>query len=793
MSRVPVRLLCWGAALLALLGPASPSAQTQAASASPPAATTDRILPMEVTINGAKGGTWILVERGGILYAPRDAFAEWRVELKGDAGSIDFKGERYWPLSAVPGFKAKIDFATQSVQLLFSPSAFSALRLSRELATRPALSPVMTSAFVNYDLNYAASNTRGAATTHDVGLLTEVGLSNRWGVLTSSHVARRLSGAIADGSPSFLRLETTFTRDFVDTNRTLRVGDASTRPGLWGRNVYFGGVQIGTNFGLTPGFVSQPLPVLRGLSAAPSTVELYVNDVLRQVSNVPTGPFAIDNFPLMTGSGEARLVVRDLLGRETVIVQSFFANNQLLARGLNDWSLEAGAVREGLGTTRDEYGDRFASGTWRHGYNERLTLEGRAEATRRLRTLGFGATTALPRNFLATVAAIVSDHRAFGRGASWVVGLERDSVRNSFTLQAQGSSRDFRVLGQEEDFLPNKLQVAGNWTYFAQDASSFGVGFATISRYGEERVTTVSANYSTVLWERGSVNVAASRAIGGTGGSSVGVTFVLPLDERRSLSASMTSRSIGGSDFHLAANESPTRDSALGWRALAGRQQDQARVEGGLYYLGRRGTLSGEASASPDRQATRIGASGGMVLADGKVFATRRVDQAFAIAEVAGYPDIGVGIGSNVLTRTDADGVALIPNLWPYQTNSVRLDPKDLPVSAEIDSIEINTVPSWRSGVKVTFPVRSGRGALLRVVLDDGEAAPAGATVEVEGDKAQFYVARRGEAFVTGLQPKNRVLLNWKGHQCGFEVSLPPPNPDEVPRLGPFTCKGIAR
>ena len=73
----------------------------------------------------------------------------------------------------------------------------------------------------------------------------------------------------------------------------------------------------------------RPVPVLSGMSSAPSTVELYVNDALRQTSRVPTGPFAIDNFPLLTGSGQARIVVRDLLGRETVLVQDFFTHSSL--------------------------------------------------------------------------------------------------------------------------------------------------------------------------------------------------------------------------------------------------------------------------------------------------------------------------------------------------------------------------------------------------------------------------------------------------------------------------------
>ena len=45
--------------------------------------------------------------------------------------------------------------------------------------------------------------------------------------------------------------------------------------------------------------------------------------------------------------------------------------------------------------------------------------------------------------------------------------------------------------------------------------------------------------------------------------------------------------------------------------------------------------------------------------------------------------------------------------------------------------------------------MRSGRGPLLRIRFDDGEVAPAGTIVNIEGDKQEFYVARRGEAFAT--------------------------------------------
>ena len=106
---------------------------------------------------------------------------------------------------------------------------------------------------------------------------------------------------------------------------TLRLGDSATRAGLWGRNVYFGGIQLGTNYALTPGFLIQPLPLLSGISAAPSTVELYVNDVLRKVQQVPTGPFVIDNTLGLTGSVRTRRLAKQTAFALAVVISGGFS------------------------------------------------------------------------------------------------------------------------------------------------------------------------------------------------------------------------------------------------------------------------------------------------------------------------------------------------------------------------------------------------------------------------------------------------------------------------------------
>jgi outer membrane usher protein len=753
----------------------------------------DKLQPLEVTVNGAKSGAWVLIERAGVLYAPKDAFDEWRVQLRPGVEGFSYRGVQHYPLSGVPGYTAKVDLSTQSLDLVFSPQAFAATRLTQDQASKPVPDRVLPSVFFNYDLNYAASALRDAPNTRNLGALTELGVSTGLGVLTHSTVGRNLaSSGFNPESPSWTRLETTFTRDFPASNRTLRLGDSSTRTGLLGRNVYFGGVQFGSNFALTPGFVGQPLPAVTGVSAAPSTVELYVNDVLRQVSSVPTGPFTLDNLPTFSGSGEARVVVRDLLGRETVVTQSFFSSPQLLAPGLNDWGVEAGTVRRDLGVASNHYGQGFGSGTWRRGINNGLTLEGRTEVTHSMNALSIGAIAALPGDLLGRAALMGSHSSGLGSGTQWLLGADYTSLRTSASLQAQGASFNFRQLGQDTGTLPTKLQVAGNANYFSDALGSFGVGFATLDRYDSPRITTLSASYSTRVLGKANLAVSLGRALAGGSGTNVGVTLVVPLDNNVYTTASVDHRP-GQTDFYATATKNPSQDGDLGWRVLAGQQQNHGRAEGGLFYAGRYGRLTSDVSASRDQTALRVGASGGVVWADGHVFASQRVSDSFALVEVAGYPDISVSLGGQQQGRTDASGVAMMPRLLAYQSNSVRLDARELPISAELDSIEISTVPSWRSGVKVVFPVRVGRGALLRIVLDDGEAAPAGAIVQNDGDKEEFYVARRGEAFLTGLLSTNRITLKWKDQQCQFEATLPPVSKDDIARVGPLVCKGVKR
>jgi outer membrane usher protein len=188
--------------------------------------------------------------------------------------------------------------------------------------------------------------------------------------------------------------------------------------------------------------------------------------------------------------------------------------------------------------------------------------------------------------------------------------------------------------------------------------------------------------------------------------------------------------------------------------------------------------------------AQRFSAAGAVALLGGGLHLSRRLDDSFAVVQVGDYPNVPVSADNQVVAHTDANGSALVPALRAYQKNSISIRTDALPLDAEIGAMRLSVTPRRRSGSLVEFPVRSVRGALLKIFLEDGTPLPSGAVVTVKGQEGTFPVARRGEAYVTGLARDNVVRAAWKGRRCTLQVALPP-DPGPLPVLGPFVCHGV--
>jgi outer membrane usher protein len=715
-----------------------------------------------------------------LLIAAED-LRRWRLRTP-DALPYFREGRTYFPLDALPGVDYRLDEARQTLAITTGPEAFieTVSTLPGTTASRPILP--QPGSF----LNYAVSITDTEEFTTRSGLF-EAGLFTRHGVLTSSLLAPALEHA-----SEWRRLETTYTVDYPQQLTSLRLGDTVTRAGAWGIPVRFAGIQYGTKFATQPGFIPFPLATALGQAALPSTVDVFVNNALVTRRSVPPGPFSIAEIPVVTGSGDIRVVVRDLLGREQVFIQPFYGSTGLLKRGVSDYSFELGAVREDFGIASSRYGEALGVATYRRGFSDAFTGELRGEHAETSTSAGASAALLAGRLAILNASVALSDSER-GAGSLLGYGFEHNGRRFSASLQSVHANREFRQAGMQPAELPRRRQHVVNVGLQLEALGSVSFTHAFQDFYDRESVEVSSLAYRIPAGRLGQFGVSAIRTSGPGGGTALLATFAMPLGEATSASLSLErthSAASGERDQDATASlqKSPPLGEGFGYR-LQLRGSD-------LYGSYRQQTAFGaydlEAARQGDATATRFGASGGVARVGGYSFLSREITESFGVVRVADFPDVRVLHDNQVAARTDARGYAVLPRLRAYDRNPIAIDQRDLPFDAAVGALRLHAVPYFRSGVFVDFPVRRVRAATLRVVLEDGGDLPSGALVRIEGSAEEFPVALGGQAYVEGLEAASRLVLTWRGQRCLIDVSFPP-GAEPLPDLGTFVCKGVRR
>lgn len=754
------------------------------------AAAATRWRPMEVVINGSTMGTWVLLEREGVLLADADMLEHWRIHLPAHEVAIEHGRRAWYPLSALAGYLATFDPVEQALQLQFSMDAFKLTRLAPSEKNLPGLSPALWAGFINYDIALsalpdAAGNTRALPSG-----LFEFGLTGPAGVLTQSHVMRsRHTGELARP----VRLESTYTLDMHAQQLTLRLGDSATTGAAGSRPFFFGGLQLARHFALSPGFVTQPIPVLHAAASSASTVELYVNDVLRQVSNVPSGPFTLQDASLLGADGQIRMVVKDVLGRETVFTQSLYRHPKLLAPGLSDWALEAGAVRYGLGQDTSHYGEHFVSGHWRQGHLPWLTVQAQAQASRAMHNARLGAAIALPGGWLLeTVGAISSASSApSGPGHEYLLGLQYRQARRHLTLQSVRSDSNYRTLG-----LPGAASYRLQQTVGAGMAVSatghLALQHSRLQGQDASALSSTAVQYSELMGS-GRLQLGLTQVQGQRRGKSAMLSWIVPLERGSGRANTQTTlqHQNGLSTWSAGASQPLMSGQPWGWRVFGGTTALGHSGEAGLYHQGEHALMQLDLRTLDQARYARLGVQGALVAVDQQVFATRPVRNSFALVEVPGQEAVGIALHGQTLTRTNHAGKALLTPLQAFGRNPVALNANDLSIGAEVDTLSLDVVPAWRGAVRAQFAVRQGVSALLKVRLENGDDAPMGSQVRIAGDadaRRVFLVGRKGTVWLTGLAARSRLQVQWAQQSCSVLLDMPSVDPATVWRPDPVTC-----
>lgn len=740
-----------------------------------------------IKVNGQDMGTGQLVySKSDGYFATAEDLENWGLR-QANSVPVKYANAQYYPLHDIKGYKATLDEANQELLLEFDPVAFKPTIFAAQLEnTLP--SPPEAGAYANYDL-YGNSGSSPYSNQTQLNGQFETGVFNRLGAGFSSFSGQNLytNTSVGNTASRLIRLETNWIRDFPDERTSLKFGDNTGRSGVWGRPVKFAGFQYGTNFLTQPGFITIPLPTFAGEAVLPSTTEVYINGLKQSSQTLTPGPFQLNNIPFITGSGEAKLVVKDMLGREQVITQPFYATPSLLRPGVEDYTIEMGFIRNNFGIDNANYGRPIAVGTQRKGYSNKLTTELRAEVLSDQQTAGIAATY-IPPVPVALTAAFAASNSSRGRGDFLLLGLDRQSFGGiSFGLRGQFTSNHFIQLGSG---LPGQTRQYTATLGFPTQMGSFGISYNYLKNVNPLRMETVTASYSKTLIKKLSVSVSLNTSLSGPPNSMLTAFAIYPFDDGIFVSSNFTSQ-LGKTDGSVMMQKNPPMGIGpqLGFRALVGGGQGQ-REAAGMTLQTDYGMYIFNAGRNPGQTSYNLTANGSVEYMDGRVYLSKRLYDSFAVAQVPGYPNVPVYLNGQIAARTDSQGYAILPGLMSYQKGRIRIDTDNLPLEAQVEKTEGEVVPHYRSGVSLKFSVELSVGALVHLVAENGQPLPNGTVLHIEGNPEEFQVALQGEAYLTGLAKRNKLKATWNNQRCDIEVNLPE-NPGPLPHIGPIVCKGI--
>lgn len=735
---------------------------------------------LEVHINGDVMGTSLVLRDAAhhLLVRAQD-LEEWRIHVGGLTG-VPHASDVYYALDGISGLTYHLDASTETLLLVVPPDLFDTTQLSGRSRGLLEPTPSPPGAYLNYDV-FANREQRGPFSG---SAFVEAGGFGGWGSGSST-----LLGRHDESGNRVVRLDTAWIHDEPDKLATVRFGDSISGTSSWGRSVRLGGVQWATDFATQPTFVTVPMPTLSGTAATPSTVDFYVNDVKQLQRNVPSGPFSIQNLPVITGEGQIRLVVRDLLGREQTISQPFYASGGLLAQGLRDFSYEVGFQRQNYSLASNDYGHLVAIGTERRGLSDIFTGELHAELLHDQQTLGVSGTLLWSTAGVLTASAAAS-HNGVGSGELVSLGFQHQSGQLGYGARTQFTTPGFVELGYDAPARPPRQSSTAYLSLGAHALGSFGLSYTyeNFRERGQENVALVGGNYNLSLSRVGYLSFSVLRILSGKAGTLYGLNFTRALGTRTTASFNGQAQA-DSRQGTLQLQQSLPVGSGMGYLVQTGLGPSDPR-QAGISLQNDVGTYALAVGESQNQLGYQASMRGSIAMLGDKIYFSRNINDSFAVVQVPGYANVRVYADNQPVARTDANGFALVPQLRPYQKNPIRIEQADLPLDAQIDGLQLDAVPYLHGALALKFPVTRSRGALLTIKLSDGGFLPAGAEVAVQGNPDAFPVGMRGEVYLTGLTRSNRLHVTWQGQSCALIVAFAQSS-DPLPNLGTLTCSGI--
>lgn len=742
---------------------------------------------LELKVNQtARGELLVYRSDDGDFLVRQSDLAGWglRHGLALEPVSVDGEGEPYVSLRSLGPTRLWLDTARMELQVELPGERFETSTLNLSAAQpRSDLQSEHRSGFLNYRL---AESAYGSADSR-LSLATEWGL--RYGdVLLLSESLTRQNG-------DSVRYLTQLVYDRVESQQRLIAGDFIATSGELGSVLPMGGLNFSKVYGLTPGLVTQPLAGFAGVANTPSVVEVRMGGVPVASSQVPAGPFELQNLRQYSGASDVEVVVRDALGREQEYSFPFYFAEGALRAGLQEYSYSLGKIRSNPGQSGDSYGSNAFAAFHRFGYSDALTLGARAEAAQDLSNAGLQASWRSDRWGLLSGALSTSNYQGVQGDAGL---LSYTYLQSAYGLHAiaRRFSDGYAPLQSLVSQFNTRAQYGAGLSFKPSPGVTVSLDHTLYQTRNQGDTRTTSLGYFQNLGRNSALYATLQHTDQATrSDSSLFVGWFYYFENRSSVSANAVRDNLGNQTLSTQLQHDIPYGEGLGYRlGWTGTQpQPSDRVNAYAQWNLPAVILSLDASHRTAQgsmtDSHELAVAGSIAFADGAWGAARPITDSFAIVDL-GAPVAGVHVlANNQDVGTSGTGGQVVGAfLGSFYESQIAVNEMDVPLNYAIGRDFYTVKPAYRSGVRVNFGLRRVRALDGVIRWRNGSQTPTAddlvLTLSKSAGNAQtLQIGRAGYFYVENLEPGSyQASMQTPAGSCSFTLQVPD-SPDIVSTL----------
>lgn len=525
----------------------------------------------------------------------------------------------------------------------------------------------------------------------------------------------------------------------------------------------------------------------------PSTIEVEINgQIIRRLELAP-GNYNLRDFPFAQGANNIRLSVLDDSGRSEVLNFSLFLDQSQLAKGLSEFGLYAG-VKAPLGLRGPHYtNDYIASGFYRRGISDFLTVGVNAQIDKGSRLFGTEAVVATPFGTLATNLAL-SDIDAQGSGYAGTLTFQRliqraNGQADTLNLFVETRSAKFGPVSSFYVSNPYDFEVGGGYSHAFTDQFYAGID----ARYSHGRGTEIDLHSYRLS---GGFRISPTANLTGdiryekdTRGARVGAFASLTIRfgryttaradydtrDNRARVSFQTLHGQGVGSYNITADIDRS-DNSSGFNFNGNYIANRAEL--GLSHFGSFTDDFGRRTS--ERTSLRIGTS--LAFADGALSVGRPIYDSFAIVtphRKLNKTDVVIDPTPYGYTANSGKlGAATHPSLSSYADRTITVDAPDAKAGTDVGQGSFHLFPPYRSGYRLVVGSEYGVTAVGTMVDVDGEVVSlvTGTATELahpDQPPVTIFTNRQGRFGATGLAPGKWRIEMLDSKQSVFEIDIP--------------------